>query len=175
MGYHSLLDTAAHTSQPGFAILSVNGTHTQISPVAQLLAHMAAAIRAAHAGVAALPNLAPDERTEASLTVLGKASLPCVQAAAACAGNGTATALILNRCDRSIALPHLASEVVKVCVRGREGRVGGGVSYSASYGTPTKTWAEMPRHAPPWDAPLKPAHTSGEGVDGHTFTFVHVG
>lgn len=176
MNYHSLLNTAAHLSQPGFAILSVNGTNAQVSPVAQILAHMATTIRAAPQGLAGMPDLAPAERTDPNLEVLRRNALPCIQAASACSGNG-AMALVLNRCNRTIALPTLAAAAAAACASRLTPSISGAVSYSASYGIATRTWAELPLNPtppPPWDAPLQPAYTSGRSVEGHTFSFVHV-
>ena len=174
MNYHSLMQPSlTPVGQPGFGILHLNGTGQgtiEISPVAQILAHLAALIRGDDAApvtfhaidVTGGPTIA-DATGPAG--VLGDTNSSVLQGAAV-VGGGSATVLVLNRgaaaVNATVALPPSllpAAEAPLPCRRS--------VVYPYECGD---GWAAAPRGAAaasfPWSAPLAPLVTPGCAMEG---------
>eukprot|EP01045_Picozoa_sp_COSAG04_P028918 COSAG04_NODE_4618_length_1987_cov_1.317267_2_plen_187_part_00 len=156
---------------PGFPTLSLNGSGAFISPVAQLLAHLASVLRRAAAGtLRSLPDLgAPGNTSRLTPSVFGVAELPCLQAAVVCTASGEAsgavdaTVLLLNRCPLAQGAEGLSSAVDAACVgRGAADAASWrSIVYPATLGKPGAAWARLPAVGaePPWGAPLAPRIT----------------
>ena len=167
--YHSLF-RADMGRLPGFPTLGLNGSGAFISPVAQLLAHLAAGLRRAAAGtLRSLPDLAPGNTSRLTPSVFGVAELPCLQAAVVCtagdeaSGAVDATVLLLNRCPLAQDAEGLPSAVDAAC--GGTGAADAAswrsIVYPATLGKPGAAWARLPAVGaePPWGAPLAPRIT----------------
>lgn len=167
-GAGSLLERDV-TSQPGFATLTLNNSGAYISPVAQVMAHMASAARAVASGGAAVvtvPQLAAP--STGNLTVLGRGNLTCLQSVAVCDGVAAATLFVLNRCGLPEALnsahgsPLLPS---KHC--GSTCRAVTAWTYQAKTASnQASMWASLPLTQPAapetWGKPVAPTVLAGQ-------------